>query len=161
MNVPMPLRYRAALVCAVSALFAGAAWAQIFECTDARGAKQYAQFCPPGTVQQRQVVSRGDEAADAAAGDAAGAKAPAVLDVEFRKRQQERQEAEAKAAQDRAKAEEAERNCTQARAQYKALIEGQRMQRIEPETGARINLGDEERAADAERQRQLVEQWCK
>ena len=43
----------------------------------------------------------------------------------------------------------------------KALLEGQRMSRIDPDTGERINLGDTERAADAERQRALVEKWCK
>ena len=67
----------------------------------------------------------------------------------------------AKAAEESAKKEEAVRNCTQARAQMKALLEGQRMSRIDPDTGERINLGDAERAADAERQRALIEQWCK
>ena len=35
------------------------------------------------------------------------------------------------------------------------------MQRLDPDTGERINLGDTERAADAERQQALIEQWCK
>ena len=48
-------------------------------------------------------------------------KSPAQQDVEFKKRLQERQEAEAKANEERAKKEEAERNCTQARAQTSPL----------------------------------------
>jgi hypothetical protein len=128
---------------------------QIYECIDARGAREYAQICSAGTVTQR--VVQGTEQIPAAP----ETKSPALLEAEFKKRQQERQDAEAKAADDLAKAETAERNCTQARAQYKALVEGQRMQRVDPATGALIFLSDEERAADAERQRQLAEQWCK
>ena len=134
-----------------------AAPAQIFECINARGAREFAQVCPAGTVRQRQ-LSRSDEPATPAAGDG---KSAAQLDVEFRKRQQERLEAEAKAAESRGKVEEAERNCTQARTQLKGLLEGQRIQRVDPDTGERSFLGDEERAAEAERQRQLVAQWCK
>lgn len=137
-------------------LLPAAAPAQIYECVNARGAREFAQICPPGTVRQRQ-VTRSDEPPQAAP----EAKSAAQQDAEFRKRLQERQDAEAKAAENRAKAEEAERNCTQARAQMKALLEGQRMQRIDPDTGERINLGDEERAADAARQQKLVELWCK
>lgn len=152
----MPLRHSTVLLLAASALISGTAVAQIYECTDARGARQYAQICPVGTVNQRE-VARTDEA-PAAAPDV---KSTAQQDAEFRMRLQQRQEAEAKAADERAKAEEAARNCTMARAQLKALLEGQRMQRIDPATGARINLGDDERTVDAARQRTLVEQWCK
>ena len=147
---------KAALLCGAILLAQSPAMAQIFECTNARGAKEFAQVCPPGTVRQRQLLR--DEPPPP---PSAEAKSPAQQDVEFRKRLQERQEAEAKANEERAKKEEAERNCTQARAQMKALLEGQRMSRIDPDTGERINLGDTERAADAERQRALVEKWCK
>jgi hypothetical protein len=140
-----------------AALWPGSASAQIYECIDARGAREFAQVCSPGTVRQRQ-VSRDDDATPAAAPET---KSTAQQEIEFKKRLQERQDAEAKAAADRAKAEEAERNCAQARVQLKALLEGQRMQRLDPVTGDRVNLGDEERAADAARQQKLVEQWCK
>jgi hypothetical protein len=154
------MRYSAALGFVAAALIAagGAAAAStpIYECTDARGAREYTQACPAGTVSQRQVL----RAEDVPSG-VPETKSPALQDAEFRKRQQERQDAEAKAAADSAQAEVAERNCTQARAQLKALLEGQRMQRIEPETGARINISDEERAVDAARQQSLVDQWCK
>jgi hypothetical protein len=141
---------------AAALLVCAGASAQIYECTDARGAREFAQTCPAGTVKQRQ-LQRADEP-PAAAPDA---KSPAIVEMEFKKRMQERQDAAVKAAEDSAKSEEAERNCTQARIQLKSLLEGQRMQRIDPATGDRINLGDDERAADAERQQKLVEQWCK
>ena len=140
----------------VAALSAATAQAQIYECTDARGARQFAQFCPAGTVRQREVV-RGDEVPVAAP----DVKSSAQQEVDFKKRMQQRQEADAKAAEMRGKTDEAERNCGMARMQLKGLLEGQRMQRLDPDTGERINLGDAERAADAERQQALIEQWCK
>ena len=140
-----------------SVLGASAAFAQILECTDARGAREYAQVCPPGTVKQRQ-LQRGDDAPPPPSADT---KSPAQLDAEFRKRLSEREAAEAKAAEERTQKETAERNCTQARVQLKALVEGQRMQRIDPVTGERIFLGDDERAADAAQQQKLIDQWCK
>ena len=162
MSAPMTMRYPSALVFGAAALFAtgGAAAAAaptpIYECTDARGAREYTLVCPAGTVSRREVL-RAEDVPSAVP----ETKSPALQDAEFRKRLQERQDAESKAAADSAKAEEAERNCTQARAQLKALLEGQRIQRIEPETGARINISDEERAAEAVRQQSLVDQWCK
>jgi hypothetical protein len=146
-----------ALLLAV-ALWPAAAAAQIYECIDARGAREFAQVCSPGTVRQRQ-ISRDDDPPPPP--PAAESRSTAQQEIEFKKRLQERQDAEAKAAADRARAEEAERNCAQARVQLKALLEGQRMQRLDPVTGDRVNLGDEERAADAARQQKLVEQWCK
>jgi len=157
MNMRRPLRFSTALLFAIAAVCSAAARAQIYECTDARGARGYAQVCPPGTVSQRQ-LQRTDEAPE---GSATDTKSTAQQDAEFRKRLQERQDAEAKTKDDSAKAEEATRNCMQSRAQLKALTEGMRMSRIDPETGASINLSDDERAADAARQQVLVDQWCK
>jgi hypothetical protein len=150
------VRYSTVLVLAASLLFPAVAPAQIYECINARGAREFAQVCSPGTVRQREVM-RGDEVPAAVPEP----KSSAQQDAEFRKRLQERQDAEAKVAADRAKADEVERNCTMARAQLKGLLEGQRIQRLEPDTGARINLGDDERALETERQRTQVEQWCK
>ena len=144
------------LLLAVSLLLSAAATAQVFECTDARGAREYANVCPSGTVKQR-ALTRADDAPP----PPSESKSTAQQDAEFRKRQQERQEAEAKATEERGKSDEAERNCSNARLQLRGLQEGQRMQRIDPDTGERINLGDEDRAVEAERQQQLVAQWCK
>ncbi|MEO7727049.1 MAG: hypothetical protein ABIS45_07320 [Burkholderiales bacterium] len=99
----------------VIALAANAGWAQIFECIDARGVKEYARFCPPGTVQERQ---RGKAAASDNEPGPAPATAPKsieIQEVEFKKRMLERQEAETKASQDKTQTEAAERNCAEAR----------------------------------------------
>lgn len=146
-------------------LAANIAAAQVYECTNARGVKEFAQFCPPGTVQQRQ-VGRSSESGDAGAASPAGASAPApktieMQDVEFKKRVLERQDAETKAAQEKEQADEFERNCRESRGQLKALEDGMRMERIDPATGERIQFGDSERAEEAERQRRAVAQWCK
>jgi Domain of unknown function (DUF4124) len=152
----MSARAPGGLLLATLLLASAAVSAQVFECTDARGAREYSNVCPPGTVRQR-ALTRTDDVPP----PPVEAKSTAQEDAEFRKRQQERQDAEAKANEDRIKAEEAERNCTIARTQLRGLLEGQRMQRIDPDTGERINLGDEDRAVEAERQQQLVAQWCK
>ena len=151
---------RLMLVC-VAALVSSVASAQVYECVNAKGAREYAHFCPPGTVQQRQILKESESGAEPRGAGGAAPKSIGEQEVEFRKRLLERQEAEAKAEQEKTQAEEAERNCSDARGQLKALEDGQRMTRIDPATGERVNYGDEERAADAERQRKAVSQWCK
>ena len=153
---------RLVLVC-VAALMAGVASAQVYECVNAKGARAYAHFCPPGTVQQRQILKESERGGESGAEPRGGAvpKSIGEQEVEFRKRLLVRQEAEAKAAQEKTQADEGARNCSDARGQLKALEDGQRMTRIDPVTGERVNFGDEERAADAERQRKAVAEWCK
>ena len=150
---------------AVMATAANTASAQVFECTNAKGAKEFANFCAPGTVQQRQIGKSSESGEPGAASPpAAGSPAPKTIemqDVEFRKRTLERQEAETKAVQDKAQAEEFARNCIEARTQLRAVEEGQRMQRFDPVTGERIQFGDDERVEEAERQRRAMSQWCK
>ncbi len=149
------------LLVSVLMMFASAAAAQVFECADAKGVKQYARFCPPGTVQQRQVVKEGDGSAAAASPAGAAPKTLEAQDAEFRKRELERREAAIKTAQDKAEAEESERNCLDARSQLQTAEEGLRMQRFDPATGERIQFGDDERAEETERQRKAIALWCK
>ena len=157
-NKSMMKRNIVRLLLSCAAVMAAAhASAQIYECSDAAGFKQYAQFCPLGTVKQRLIFSGGAGAAPGAG----TAESIELQDAQFRKRMQERQQAEAKAEQDKNEAAEALRNCTDARGRLRALDEGQRMSRIDPVTGERVQFGDEERAADAQQQRKAVEQWCK
>jgi len=110
-------------------------------------------------VQQRPVEGTRSGATGPAGGGTS--KSIDVQDVEFRKRELERREAATKAAQESAKTEEFERNCTEARAQLQMIEDGQRMVRFDPVTGERIAYGDAERAEEAERWRKAVAQWCK
>ena len=146
----------------VLAIISPFASAQAFECTNAAGVKEYAQFCPPGTVQQRQVTKGADSGGDSGtAKPGAAPKSIPFKDAEFRQRAAERQEAEKKAEQEQVRAEEAERNCTEARTGLQAVQDGQRLQRFDPATGERLNYTEEERAEAAESQRKAIAQWCK
>ena len=145
----------------VAGLVAGVASAQVYECTDAKGARGYAHFCPPGTVQSREIVKE-RSVTDEPRGTAREApKSLDVQNVEFKKREIERKEAEAKAVQTKAEAEEAERNCNGARGQLKAVEDGQMMSRTDPVTGERVFFSDAERVEDMERQRKAIAGWCK
>ena len=73
----------------------------------------------------------------------------------------ERQEADAKAEKAKAESKIAERNCTDARAQLKQLQDGQRISRIDPNTGERSYLSDAERPAEIANAQKAVAGWCK
>ena len=141
------------------AVAAGAAAGQVMECVDAQGRKEYAQVCPPGTVKENRLMKSSPAAKPAAA--PAPAKSLAEREAGFRKRAMEREEAEAKAEREKADAKISERNCLDARAQFKALQDGQRLVRTDPNTGERRYLTDAERPAEVAVARQAVESWCK
>jgi hypothetical protein len=147
------------LIGCAAMLVAGAAAGQILECVDAKGNKEYAQTCPPGTVKETKLMKSGTGTSSPGAG-APATKPLAVRDAEFRKRNMERQEAEAKAEKASAESKDAERNCVNARARLKALQEGQRIARYDPNTGARSYLSDEELPAEIARAQKSVDSWC-
>src|SRR5258706_10783542 len=151
--------WRSLLGC-VLAVIGPLASAQVFESPNAGGVKEYAQFCPAGTVQRRQ-VTKGADSDTATAKPGAAPKSIPFQDAEFRQRAGERQEAEKKAEQEQARAEEFERNCTEARTGLQAVQDGQRLQRFDPATGERLNYIEEERAEAVGRQRKDIAQWCK
>ncbi len=139
-------------------LWAGAAAGQILECVDAKGNKEYAQICPPGTVKETKLMKGGG---GASAGTAPAGKSLVERDTEFKKRSLERQEAEAKAAKEKAESQEADRNCDDARAQLRALQDGQRISRIDRNTGERTFLEDADRPAEIASVQKAVDSWCK
>ncbi len=141
------------------ALIAASASAQVYECTDAQGAKQYSQQCPPGTVKERLVTKGG--AGGTSSSSPAPAKSLEKQNAEFRKRQTERAEADAKQAKEQADAADAKRNCDDARGQLMGLESGQRIARIDPKTGERVFMDDDQRAIEIGRMRKSVEHWCK
>jgi hypothetical protein len=142
-------------------LVAGAAAGQILECVDAKGNKEYAQTCPPGTVKENKLMKGGTGASSPRTGASAPAtKSTAERDVEFRKRNMERQETEAKAEKAKAESRDAERNCNSARAQLRALQEGYRMARIDPNTGDHVYISDENRQAEIANTQKAVDSWC-
>ena len=135
---------------------------QILECVDAKGGKEYAQTCPPGTVKETKLMKGGTGASSPSTGASSpAAKSLAERNLEFRKRIMERQEAEAKAEKTAAEAKDAERNCNSARSQLRALQEGQRIARVDPNTGNRSYLPDEDRPAEIANAQKAVDGWCK
>jgi uncharacterized protein DUF4124 len=149
------------LIGCAAMLVAGAAAGQILECVDAKGNKEYAQTCPPGTVKETKLMKGGTGAAGPRTGPSApAAKSIAERDAEFRKRNMERREAEAKAEKAKAESKDAERNCNNARAQLKALQDGQRIAHFDPNTGYRSYLSDEDRPAEIANAQKAVDSWC-
>lgn len=148
------------VACACMGIASSAA-AQVFECTSAAGVKEYAQFCPAGTVQQRQITKAGESASEGSATPGSTQKSFAVQDAEYRLRLLERQQAEKQAGQEQERTEEFDRNCIEARAQLKAVLDGQRLERFDPVTGVRLAYSDDDRAEAAENQRKAIAQWCK
>ena len=141
-------------------LFATGALGQIMECIDAKGGKTLAQFCPPGTVKE---IKRGGGPTGGAAPAAAAAapKSLAEQDAAFKKRNLERQEAEAKGEKEKADARIAERNCNDARGQLRQLQDGSRISRTDPNTGERIVLEEKDRPAEMANAQKSVDTWCK
>lgn len=140
-------------------LLAGAASGQIFECVDAKGNKEFAQTCPPGTVKETRLMKSGAGAA-AGGGNTPAAKSLAEKDADFRKRSIERQEGETKAAKEQADATQNQRNCDDARAQVKQLADGHRIARIDPNTGERAFLEDKDRPGELANAQKAVDSWC-
>jgi hypothetical protein len=144
-------------------LAAGAAAGQVMECFDAKGTKTIAQFCPPGTVKENKLMKGGaGPASSGTAGTAAPAKGKSLAeqDAEFKKRTLDRQEAEKKSEKEKSDAKDLDRNCLDARAQLRALQDGQRIQRTDPKTGERIVLDDKERPNEIANAQRAVDQWC-
>jgi hypothetical protein len=138
------------------------ATAQIYECTDSNGNKEFAQVCPPDTVQQ---VQKGGSAAatssDNASGNASASKSLPEQQAEFRKRMMDKKAAQDKADKDAAKAKEDESNCNDARSNLKALQEGIRIFQIDPNTGERSYMPDSDRPAALAKAQQRVDSVCK
>ena len=146
-------------ILACTALLVGnLASAQIFECTDANGNKEFAQVCPPGTAQQKQIGDAATPSSAAPASNASPPKSLAEQEAEFRKRALEKKEAEAKAAKDQEDAKTAESNCADARAQLQALQNGDRMTKPGP-NGERTYLEDADRPAEIEKAQNSVDSW--
>ncbi len=141
-------------------LVAGVASGQIFECMDAKGKKEFAQSCPPGTVKERLMKSGGGGVPSGGGAPGPAAKSFAEKDAEFRKREIERQEAESKGVKEQADAKDSRRNCDDARAQLKQLEDGTRVARTDPKTGDRVFLEDNDRPAEIVNAKKAVDSWC-
>jgi hypothetical protein len=81
----------------IALLVPAVAIAQIFECTNANGVKEFLTECPAGTVKQRQVTKGGTATPSSQNTPAPAAKSNQELEADYQRRQIEKKEAEAKA----------------------------------------------------------------
>lgn len=147
-----------------SALPAAAQW----KWKDSAGKVQYSDRPPPSTVPERDILQRPSNVRSFApapvteppASPAAAASAPGVdKDLEARRRAEEQaRQAKEKAEKDKVAQARAE-NCARARNYMQTLESGVRIARTNAQ-GEREILGDEARAAEAARTRELIAANC-
>lgn len=136
------------------------AFAQIYKCIDADGKIEFAQKCSPGTVTQREMVNAAT--ANAKGDDTPPQKSYKDEEAGFRQRQLERQQAEAAEVKARAAAEAAIKKCKDAQSRLVSIENARRLSGgIDPTTGEKRYLDDNERAAATQKARENVATACK
>ena len=151
---------RILLQAAVAAIALGNALpaAAICKWRDADGRMQYADKPPPG-ARCEGTVSVSPPASTSTA-NKPPPRSVQDQEMEFRKRRLEREEAEKKAQKEDEAAQARRQNCEAARAQAAGLGAGGRVVRYDA-NGQRMFLSEEEVAAELERARKQVSQYCK
>lgn len=175
---------RLLLICsAFAALLATTPVAAQWAWRDAAGGMVFSDKAPPPTVPEKSIVRRPDPAAEvrystpaqpdaadapkpaaaAAPSPVAKANAPKTLaerEIESRRRQQEQAEAQKKAAEEEQRKLQMAENCERLRSYQRALDDGLRLARVNA-AGAREVLDDAARAAETERTRAQIAQFCR
>jgi len=169
MNLAHTLLLAAALACSMPA---AAQWVW----RDAAGKMVFSDQPPPKSVSSRDIVRQPGpaprrSAAPEATGDGAAATgtqaeaartaAPTVTEreIESRRRQQQLADAEKKEADEESRKALLAENCERLRGYLRALEGGFRVARIDA-AGQQQFLDDDARAADTERTRAQIEQFC-
>jgi uncharacterized protein DUF4124 len=168
-----------ALLGLTAAAPAAAQWAW----KDDNGRVVYSDRPPPSSIKADKIVRQpassqtvlppSASASSASAGDDSPKPAPATRtagtpstqkstaeqEMEFRKRQQERADAEKKANEEQARNAAKASDCERSKGYLRALEEGQRVVRTDT-AGNREYLDDAQRASELERARKLVQSSC-
>lgn len=147
-----------AIIAVIMMLASAAAHGQVLKCVSNDGKVEYANQCPPGTIEQRTTIfSKG---AGAAPSRAPQSKSLAEQDAAFKKRLTEKEEERQKEEKKVAETAQKRYACDSARAYLKALQDGQRITRTDPKTGERIYLEDAEYPKEVARAQLAVDQNC-
>jgi hypothetical protein len=141
-------------------LLAAAAHAQQYKWVDKNGRTQYGDVPPPGVKATALSAPAGPAARPPAKDAGKGPLTPAEQELEFRRRQKEKEEAATKAAQANEASETEKQNCENATQALRTLESGQRIARTDA-SGERYFLDDAQRAQEMARARQAVSSWCK
>lgn len=174
MNAALPRALSAtllALLLAAAVSPAAAQWAW----KDENGRVVYSDRPPPSTVKPDQIVRQGTlggapgpaGAPTAGGGEGradgkdskSGPKTVAEREMDYRKRQQERADADKKAAEESAQSSRKAADCERSRGYLKALEDGQRVARTDAQ-GNREFLDDSQRAAELTRVREALSRSC-
>jgi hypothetical protein len=137
-----------------------AAQAQQYKWVDKNGRTQYGDVPPPGV---KATSLKGPSTRVAPPTDKGAGKAPltpAEQELEFRRRQKEKEEEATKEAQAKQAAEIEKQNCENARQTLRTLESGQRITRTDAQ-GERYFLDDAQIAQETARAREAVASWCK
>jgi hypothetical protein len=144
----------------IPALIPIAGQAEVYKWKDAQGNTVISDTPQPGAGRNAEVIP---SASPAFPGAPAAEKraAPSVADqeLEFRKRQQERQEAAKKAEQEKIEAARKAEGCERAQRNLKTLESGGRIT-MANEKGEQEYLNDQRRQEELARTRQSVQEWC-
>jgi hypothetical protein len=176
-----PSRVWAPAAVAAFVVFASCPVAAQWAWKDDNGRTVYSDRPPPATVNTDRIVRQPPNkqtvlpppapgadtaprpAADAKGGTPASAetapKSLAEQEMEFRKRQQERADAEKKAQDEQTKLAAKAADCERAKGYLRAVESGERITRTDA-AGNREFLDDSQRAAEAERSRKIVQATC-
>ena len=175
---PRTRRLAALAIATVAAVYVSAAAGQ-WAWKEDGGRVVYSDRPPPPSIKSTQILRQPATAAPAPApqpatpGSAVGdgerpATAPAASsapksiaerDMEFRKRQQERADSDRKAQEEQQKSAAKGAECERARGYLRSLEDGVRISRTDA-SGNREFLDDAERAAESERTRKAIQQFC-
>jgi hypothetical protein len=147
----------------VALALATAASAQLYRWVDKDGGVHYTSTPPPSDVRSRSIAVPSPSApaapADEANAERKGPLTPAEQEREFRKRRQEAQKAEEKAAaavQEQAAKQE---NCRRAQETLATLQSGQRISRTNAQ-GERYYLDDNARSGEVQAAQRAVQEGC-
>jgi len=138
--------------------FAAGASAQQFRWIDKDGRVQYGDTPPPGVKATRLKPPASTAPAPSGAAKKDGEKGLSP-DAAFRKRQQEREAEEKKAAQSATDAETKRMNCIAAQAEVRSIEGGHRISTTD-KSGERVYLNDDQRGRELERAQRAVSSWC-
>jgi hypothetical protein len=145
----------------MGSLAAPGAHAQVFKCVDAGGKTVYSQSpCPSGA--KSSVISQPPGPADAPASKTTkgGKTSTADQDMDFKKRQQEREAADKKASDLAADEKRKQDDCRRAREAVAQYDIGGRISRVDSK-GERYFLDDGQIAQERAKSQQSVDQFCK
>jgi hypothetical protein len=127
----------------LASLITFGAHAQVLECIDSQGRKEFASVCPPGTMSQKELRAKGQ---------ATVSEAPQQdwqeQERAFQQRRLQRESAEADAEKKRAQQQNAERRCASAQRAMEQLKSGRRLRWVDKATGERNVMTDAEHAAE-------------